>query len=238
MKRLFLLSLFAVVPGCDWFPTNTKVIQGDGKVTRHKRFIENVAEIQLSGVGKFILTQGDTESLVIEADEKVLPFIISDVKDGELSIHPQEHMHLRSKSKIIYHVTLKELHKIELSGSIDMHADKIDSKKLEIEVSGSSRIKAALKVDKLKVKTQGSAKIYFEGDAKRQKVKAAGSVHYDAGSLESQRAKLEVAGASRVTVAVSKKLEVEASGVSVVSYKGNPQVVISSSGASSVQKVG
>ena len=238
MKRLFLLISLALLPGCDWFSQSTKIIQGSGSTVRQERSIQGVDEIKLSGVGKLILKQGESESLVIEADENILSHIVSQVEGDTLSIYPEDHALFRSKSEIIYHVILHKIKEIELSGSIEMDASLITADKLELKLSGSSRVKAALKVDKLKVKADGSAKIFLEGEAKKQTVKAAGSVQYDAGSLESERAKLVVAGASRVTVAVSKKLEVEASGVSVVSYKGNPQVIISSTGASSVQKVG
>lgn len=238
MKRLLFLMSIVLLPGCDWSSRGGKTIQGAGKKARQERPIKTVNEVQLSGVGKLILTQSDTESLVIKADEKVLPHIISEVDDGTLFIHPANDMQLRSKSEIVYRLSLKNIKEIELSGAVEMEAKSITANELKLECSGSTRIKAGIAVDRLKVDACGSAKIYLEGDAKKQKIEASGSVHYDAGALESARAKIESEGASRVTVAVRKKLEVKSSGVSVVSYKGNPHVKINSSGASSVQKVG
>ena len=107
MKRLFLLISLALLPGCDWFSQSTKIIQGSGSTVRQERSIQGVDEIKLSGVGKLILKQGESESLVIEADENILPHIVSQVEGDTLSIHPEDHALLRSKSEIIYHVTLQ-----------------------------------------------------------------------------------------------------------------------------------
>lgn len=238
MRGLLFLMSIVLLPGCDWSSDRSKTIQGAGREGRQERPIKDVDEVQIAGVGKLILSQGDTESLIIKGDQLVLDHIKSEVDDGTLYIRPENDVHLRSKTEIEYFLTLKKIKEIELSGAIEMESKSITADELKLEFSGSTRVKAAIDVNKLKVDACGSAKIYLEGEAKKQKVEASGSVHYDAGTLESGRAKIEAEGASRITVAVRKKLEVKSSGVSVVSYKGDPHVKINAFGASSVQKVG
>ncbi len=237
MKQFALLSLLILLPACDWF-ANSKTIQGSGIKARQEYPIEDVDELKVAGSGKVILKQGDTESLVIEADDNILPHIIIEVDDGELSIHPEHNSNLRSKSGIVYYLTLKKIEEIELSGAVELESSLIEAKKLEFGLSGATKVKARIKTDTLEIEGSGASKLYLEGETNKQKVEISGSTHYDAGSLQSESAEIEVSGASRVTVAVRKKLEVEASGVAVISYKGDPQVTIDSSGAASVQKVG
>ena len=239
MKRLMVVafSLLTLLPGCDWF-ASSKTIQGSGIKAGEERPIKDVDELKVAGSGKVILKQGDTESLVIEADDNILPHIITEVDDGELSIHPEKNMNLRSKSGIMYYLTLKKIEEIKLSGAVDLESSLIEAKKLEFDLSGATKVKACIKTDTLEIEGSGASKLYLEGETNKQEVKISGSMHYDAGSLKSDVAEIEVSGASRVTVAVRKKLEVEASGVAVISYKGDPEVTIDSSGAASVQKVG
>lgn len=238
MKRLLFLVIIFLLPGCEWSSQETKTVQGTGKKARQERPIKDVDELQISGVGKVIITQGDTESLIIKGDELVLPYITSEVDDGTLYIRPQNDLQLRSKSEIVYVITVKNIKEIGVSGALEVQAESLNVDNLKLECSGTSRVQMAIDVDKLKVHICGSSKIYLEGEAKKQKVEASGSAQYDAGTLQSDRAKIQAEDACRVTIAVRKKLHVKSSGVSVVSYKGNPHVKVHSSGASSVQKVG
>ncbi len=226
-----------VLPACDWF-TNSKTIQGSGTRARQEYPIKDVDELKVAGSGKVILKQGDTETLVIEADDNILSHIEVEVDDGELFIHPERNTNFGSRSGIVYYLTLKEIEEIRLSGAVELESSLIEAKKLEFELSGATKIKARIKTDTLEIEGSGASKLYLEGETNKQKVEISGSMHYDAGSLKSEVVEIEVSGASRVTVAVRKKLEVEASGVAVVSYKGDPEVIIDSSGAASVQKVG
>ena len=237
MKQFALLSLLILLPACDWF-ANSKTIQGSGIKARKEYPIEDVDELKVAGSGKVKLKQGDTELLVIEADDNILPHIITEIDDGELFIHPERNTNLRSKSGIVYYLTLKNIEEIKLSGAVDLESSLIEAKKLEFGLSGATKIKARIKTDTLEIEGSGASKLYLEGETNKQEVKISGSMHYDAGSLQSDVAEIEVSGASRITVAVRKKLEVEASGVAVVSYKGNPEVTKEISGAASVEKVG
>jgi len=238
MRRVLFLMSIVLLPGCDWSSDRSKTIQGAGKEARQERPIKDVNEVQISGVGKLIITQGDTESLVIKGDQLVLSHIKSEVDDGTLYISPKDDMQLRSKSEILYYLTVKNIKELGLSGAIELEAKSLKADELKLDISGSSRAQMGIEVDKLKVHLCGSAKIYLEGEAKKQKVEASGSAHYDAGALQSAQAKIQAEGACRVTVAVRKKLYVKSSGVSVVSYKGNPHVKVHSSGAASVKRVG
>ncbi len=237
MKQLALISLLSLLPACDWFE-KVKTIKGSGIKARQERPIKDVDELKVTGSGKVILKQGATESLVIEADDNILPHIISEVDDGELFIHPERNTNLRSKSGIVYYFTLKQIEEIKLSGAVELESSLIEAKKLEFELAGATKVKARIKTDIVEIEGSGASKLYLEGETNRQKAEISGSVHYDAGSLKSDSAEIEASGASRVTIAVRKQLEIEASGVAVVSYKGDPEVTIDSAGAASVQKVG
>lgn len=239
MKRLLIFMSILLLPACEWWSSKeTKVIQGAGKMTRQERPIKDVEELQIGGVGKVVVKQGNEESLVITGDALILPHIISEVDEGTLYIKPADDLQLRSKSEIVYQITVKSLKEIGISGAVELESPLLTSQELKLDCSGATRAQLAVAVDTLKVHVCGSAKLSLEGEAKKQKVETSGSAQYDAGALQSDRAKVTTEGASHVTIAVGKKLEVNSSGVSVVTYHGNPLVKVHSSGASSVEKVG
>ena len=238
MKRLLAVSLLVLLPACDWFAGDTKTITGTGRTGKRIVEIKNVKELKAMGAGKIFLKQGKEESLIIQADDNLLPYIVAKVEDGELFLGPKSRTILRSKLGINYYLVVKDLDHIELAGAMELETRSLKTKKLEMELSGATKLKMRVDTIALTAEASGAAKLYIEGRAKKQTVEISGSMHYDAGSLQSESAQVNVSGASRVTIAVSKNLEVEASGVAVVSYKGNPKTDISSFGASSVNKVG
>ncbi len=238
MKRLLAISFLALLPACDWLAAGTKTVTGSGR--REKRVVEvkNIQELKAMGCGRIFLKQGEQESLVIHADDNLLPYIVAGVDDGELIIGPKKNTNLISKLGIDYYLVVKEIDHIELSGALELETRSLKAKRLELELSGATKVKARVAVDELLVQASGAAKLYIEGFAKKQTIEIAGSMHYDAGRLQSKSALVEASGASRVTIAVDKSLDVQASGVAVVSYNGNPKTKIESLGASSVSKVG
>ena len=87
--------------------------------------------------GDVVLEQGDTEGLVIEADEELLPRIKSEVQDGKLTIgidvqwwewltEWMKFSNLDDK-KIRYKINMRQISGISLSGSVNLQAAQIKS---------------------------------------------------------------------------------------------------------------
>lgn len=60
--------------------------RGSGNLITEEREVSDFDRVELAGVGELTLTQGESESLTIEAEEHVMPKITSEVRNGTLVI--------------------------------------------------------------------------------------------------------------------------------------------------------
>jgi hypothetical protein len=205
-------------------------LDGSGNVVTEARPVGAFREIAVEGTGQLVITQGDRESLTIEAEDNVLPAIESEVRNGRLTLDRDGGGHwwfssFRPRKPIIYHVTVKELTAVRLSGAAELRAGDLRASRLEVATEGAGEATLdRLTADELVVSLHGAGTIRASGTVTRQEVEMGGAGEYLAGDLASRDARVELRGAGEATVRVSDTLDVRISGPGEVSYIGNPQV--------------
>jgi len=118
-------------------------VNGNGNVTTENRNLNaSFTSIEAAEGLDVYITQGDNESISVEADENLHDLILTDIDDGVLSIHTKENIGRSSAKKI--HVSFKDLSSINCDASSGS-ALRISGKtvKLLAEASSGSSIKAA-----------------------------------------------------------------------------------------------
>ena len=60
-------------------------------------------KVKLDGSGTLIIKQGKSESLIIETDDNIVPFIKADLKGGSLCLYSDE---LINPSKLYFHLNV------------------------------------------------------------------------------------------------------------------------------------
>jgi predicted ester cyclase len=200
-----------------------------------RREIADVNAVSVEGIGTLRLTQGDTESLTIEAEPRVLRRIATEVRDRTLVIRPDRS--LRTREPIVYHLTVEDLDAIELSGAVAGEAERFATDELRLSLSGSSAFAIGeLTADALTVISSGNGSAVLGGSVTTQTVDLSGSGRYRAADLQSADASLTVSGAGQAEVRVSDRLAVDISGAGGVVYHGNPEITQSISGAGSLRQ--
>jgi hypothetical protein len=86
-------------------------------VTSEARNISDVTSIDLAGSADVDITLGETESLVVEAEDNIIPLIETKVQNGQLVIGRKSGAGYSSTKPVTVHVTLKSLAAVSLSGS-------------------------------------------------------------------------------------------------------------------------
>jgi hypothetical protein len=201
------------------------------------REVRDFHELEVQGTGTVLLRQGDVESLTIEAEEKVLNRIGSEVRRGRLTISPLRSFN--TKEPITYYLTARRLTYIALSGSTRLEADAFTADQLQMSLEGTASVAIAnLTANVLDVEAKGSGRIDLGGTVDQQTVNIDGTVTYNAADLASRQAAVSVGGTAQATVNVSESLNAAASGTGRVMYVGNPEVQEQTSGVGSVEKVG
>ncbi len=229
----FLLMISTVSAGCIDFLEGAR---GDGNVVKEERAVKSFDGIDVSGAFEVILTQGDREKLVVEADENLLEIIITEVVNGTLKIYTKKDIR-KAKTLNIY-LTFKDLKSIDISGAVEIKGEnRFNLDKLFIEGSGASEIDLSIKAKLLKVDFSGASEIELSGYCKEVELEVSGASELNAENLEVEILRMDVSGASEATVFVTQELHIDASGASSVRYKGDPKIYQDSSGASSVRSL-
>lgn len=201
------------------------------------RDVSGFSAIQLQGVGQMQIVQGDREYLTIDAEDKVLKRIASEVRDGTLVIEPARDF--RTDQPIVYYIGVKTLGNLSVSGSGAAVADALTADELILEARGTSSITiASLTATALQATLAGNSKISLAGTVERQDVTLQGTSVYDAGQLDSSDATVTASDTAQAVVHANATLTATASGVAKIVYSGDAAVTPSTSGVASITQAG
>ncbi len=202
--------------------------------------------VHVRDIGELILTQGDKESLVVEADADLISKVKTEVKGGVLNLEVGRGwldkltvgLSELSGKRVKYYLTVREIHELKISGKGDITADKVDSDRLSVSISGLGNVNiASLKTGKLSVSISGRGEFASAGSVVHQKVSISGSGEYKAIDLESQSAIVKISGQGNASIWAIEELEARISGYGKVEYRGSPTVSHSISGLGSVRQL-
>ena len=216
-----------------------RTIQGSGDSITESRDVSGFDSISLSGIGRVIITQGDDESLIIEADDNLMEYITSEVRDGKLELDFTDIVRFDPIPSIVFRVNVNDLNALESVGVGALEMEKLNTDQLEISTSGTGVITIdELTVTDLVVVADGTGSIKLAGTAETQEIKLIGTGDYEAPDLESQTAAVDVTGTGSVEIWVLDSLDVVITGVGEVSYFGRPNETQSITGTGSVTSLG
>jgi hypothetical protein len=210
---------------------------GSGNVIRQDRKVGSFTGIEVSGAFDVKLIQGTANSVVVEADDNLLDLIKTEVRNNTLVIENKKPI-THSKSLKVF-VTFTELKSVEMSGAVNIESQgKLTLPELSLEGSGASNSNLDLDVQHLNLDYSGGSKLKLTGSAKDVGVDASGAVDILAFDLAAENYKLDISGAGKAEINVTKNLKVDISGAASVHYKGSPTNFYQDiSGAGTVRKV-
>src|SRR6476660_4162599 len=165
MKKLFSIALVSLF--------STMLVAQDVTVVdanaSPRQISGSFSKIKVSSAMKVILTQGDTESVVVSAsEEKYKADIMTEVKNNTLHIYSDNNGMWVNKTnrKLKVYVSFKQLEAITVSGASDVAvADAIKQQSLRVEVSGASTLKTAVDLNTLAIDMSGASKLAVSGRA-------------------------------------------------------------------------
>jgi hypothetical protein len=207
---MVILAALLALAGCSFN-------KGSGNVVDDTRSVSGFSRISVGGNAKVIVEQNGSESLTISAEDNLLPYLTSQVRGDTLELGIQTDVSIRPTRDIVYHITVKELRGLSISGSGDVDIRNVDTDQLAIEVDGSGEITAA-------------------GRADTQTISISGAGDYQAKDLESSVTVIDIAGTGSAQVSASQSLDVTISGSGDIEYSGDPSVTKSISGSGEVRK--
>jgi hypothetical protein len=224
MKKL-LIALFALI-SLNSFAQPWETIKGNGQMKKETREVSDFTSLSSKGSMNVEITYGNSNSIQIEADENLLPYIETTVEDGRLIIQSKKKVNLKSKTKMTVYVSMTKINSLQLSGSgnIDGKGAFTNSGKTDIGISGSGNIKLSFdSFDDLDLSLSGSGNMDLKGGAATNNITAAvsGSGNIECSDISSNDVSAKISGSGNIKVYANKSIDAKISGSGNVFYKGS-----------------
>lgn len=125
------------------------------------RTISGINAVELDTSGILTVTQGDTETLTIEAEDNLLPLLTSEIFNSRLQLGIQPDSRISATKPIRYTLTVKDLSGISVNGSGSINvSDFVTDQDLRIEGNGSGGLAfASLKTGDPHITLSGSGSL-------------------------------------------------------------------------------
>ena len=242
MKRykitLVLISLITMACLLPVFMTSCfgSQIIGSGKVISEERQASSISSISIGSSMNLFIEQTGSESVRIEADDNIIPYVSTQKIGGELKIQLKS-VSFGSIHPINCYVTVKDLSKIKVSSSATVKCDDLKTENLSIEMASSSKGDLTVYVTKLDLNIGSSADLTLSGETVSQDIKLGSSGRLEAYNLVSKDCKIVAQSSGYANINVSEKLNAQISSSAHVNYKGDPEINSKISSSGSLNKV-
>jgi hypothetical protein len=196
--------------------------EGSGNLEKETRSIGAIERVSFNGIGNLVITQGSETSLEVEAEDNILPRIVTDANGDQLEIgfdtDRWENI-IRPTKPITFYLQVENLNELSLSGLGNVTLKGIEADRLTIRLSGAGSIEAS-------------------GAITRQDINVSGAGSFDGGDLMSEQVNVNLSGAGNAVVWATETLDVSISGLGNVRYYGDPVVHKSITGFGNIQALG
>ena len=235
----------------------TSGIVGSGNVVAEIREIGSIQAVVLNSGGELTITQGETNSLVIRADDNILPLLTSDVSDGALVLELKRGASgYTTNTGVSYQLTVSDLDtitansagnvKVEalladhvaliLNGSGDINVERIEAETADFELASAGSL-VVTTVDArtvaLLIGGSGDASIaHLNATTLDTRLVSAGDATIS-GSAEHQQVRLQGSGSfhGETLAGADATLDLSSSGNASVNVAETLDVTISGSGS-------
>ncbi len=244
-RRSFLhLTLPAVLGAALLLPLAAQAerVTGSGRTATEARTLPPFQGVALSGSMDLVVRQGATQSVELQVDDNLLPFLETEVvgsgDDAKLQVRWKRGLSIYNARTAKVSVTVPKLTSLAASGSGDMTVEPFETPSLSIRVSGSSDTRLQkLTTAELDISISGSGDVDGAGTATKLKIGVSGSGDVKLGAMKSDDVQISIAGSGDASVHADKALQVRIAGSGDVTYTGNAATVNAKvAGSGSVNK--
>ena len=221
-KILFLLALALVLSSAN-AQSDKEVIEGNGKSITKEVAVKSFDELKANGVYELLLTQGDKESVKIEADENLQQYFTVSNEGSKLIINTEKlkNVNLRGKGKMKVYVSFKKLTSMDIGTVGSVHSEnELAFDNLEIKNRSVGNVNLKLTANKLDIENKSVGNVELSGKAETVTVKNNGVGSLHASDFVVQTMDIENSGVGNAAVNAQKSIKVKDSFLGKVSNKG------------------
>ncbi len=238
---LFTLLIVALATlACQFTISVPKTVTGKGDVTQEDRSVSGFDSLEINGLGDVTVELGEEESLTVEAEDNLLPYLETYVRGSTLVIEVEDGRTIIPTKPVRFYLTVVSLEKVAVSGLGNISLPELEADQFSIDISGAGNIEIdGLYADSFRTSMSGLGDLNVNaGQVATQTITISGSGKYSAAELESENATVSISGLGSATVRASQSLKVTISGSGNVNYYGDPQVDSEISGVGKLNRAG
>ena len=215
---LITISLFACRNG----------VRGSGNIIKNTRPISEINALSVSGSIKVDIKNGTTPSLIIEADDNIMPYVNTNFSDKNLSIKIKGINSVRNATINVY-LVIPTLTKVITAASAQVRSDEVinSSDKLSFNASSGSLINVNIDAPSVFADASSGADIILHGRTNNLTAESSSGSNVNLFELQTENAVATASSGADISVSASIGIKANASSGGNIRYKG---------GATSVQK--
>ncbi|MEM6686650.1 MAG: head GIN domain-containing protein [Bacteroidota bacterium] len=224
IARIIAIAILSILMSSCNFNFGSGIKGNRNVVTEERDAEERFTTIKASEGLDVYITQSETASIEVEADENVISLIATDINNGVLKIHTEKNIG-RCKSKKV-HVSLPTINKIISTSGADVYTtETITAKNLEVKSNSGADVKLEVEAQSVSCSTSSGADIRISGNADSLEANANSGSDINAKDLVVKECNASASSGADVTVYVTEKLVASSSSGGDVDYYGNPASV-------------
>ena len=227
MKRLlFAVAAVLLATSAPAQDKNQETIEGNGKSITRDVTVSSFGSLKASGIFELLLSQGDKESVKIEADENLQEYF-NVRNDGDkliIDMDKIKNKNLKNANKIKVYVTFRKLSELELNmvGNT-LSEEQLSFEKLDMKNKSLGTVELQLTASRLELENKSVGNVTLEGKVDDVVVKNKGVGELEAGKLVVQTMDIENNSVGNAEVNAEKSLKVKDSFLGKVKNKGAAQ---------------
>ncbi len=254
LKHAFaILPLLVIFTSCE---KGLIGIKGKGEIVTQTFDLAEIKGVNLDLAGNIHLTQSETQSVSISAQQNIIDNIKMPVTGGIATFDFKKRV--RKSDDVDIYISLKSLSTTNINGSgniisitafttdeplriningsgdINLH---VDAPEVDSHITGSGDITLTSITQFLNAEVTGSGDYHLNGIAKEANYDISGSGTIDGYDMLTETASVDISGSGDCNLSVTSKLTVSVDGSGNVRYKGDPNVSSSVVGSGDVMKV-
>ena len=169
--------------------TVRETVAGSGVPMTQERTIENVNQVEFSGVGELTIVSGAAPTLSVTADDNILPVLETEASDGQLTIDTRSRTTIHPKTKIVYTLTVPRLDAIDVSGAGSVTTKRFETDDLKVKLSGAGKAQLDnLTCHSLSLSLSGAGIANLSGSTEKLTLRISGAGNIDAAKLKAKSA--------------------------------------------------
>jgi hypothetical protein len=214
---------------------------GSGKVIMETRKVSKFDSIEINYPAQVFVSQGNTESVKIEADDNLLPGLKTEVHDSTLRIFYKspDGKHVNPTRTVRITIVVHELKDVNFESAGELTIEGVEASELGVSISGAGNLELNdISAKELSVDLSGAGSMAASGTANDLSLVISGFGSFNGKDLHTQIANVSLSGAGSATVWADDSLDADVSGVGSVDYYGTADVSKQISGVGSVNHVG